>query len=130
MSDLETYNKQADLCNNPSEYVKWLQNIAKPVRVDHSKRTPESSVAGCSAPVWMGGEMQSDGTFTFWFSCDSVFVNGLGKILMDVYNGKNKDEILAIKFRDFGPISKFLLFERKRSFQKFINKIYSIVLNS
>ena len=49
---------------------------------------------------------------------------------MDVYNGKNKDEILAIKFRDFGPISKFLLFERKRSFQKFINKIYSIVLNS
>ena len=130
MSDLDTYNRQADLCTDASQYVAWLQGLARGVRIDHSKRLPHNSVAGCSAPVWIGGEKNSDGTFEFWFSCDSTYVNGLGKILTDVYNGKTKEEIMAIKFRDFGPVSKYLLFERKRSFQKFINKIYSIVLNS
>jgi len=130
MSTLEDYTHQATTINNPQDYVVWLNKLAATVVTSFDGRSDENHVAGCSAPVWIWGEQNADHTYTFHFTCDSKFVNGIGKILTDVYNGKTREEIMQVKFRDFDQVSKFLLFERKRSFQKFINRIYSIALSS
>ena len=130
MSDLQEYTKQAMPITNPTEYVEWLNSIAPDTRVLSEERVDTAFVAGCSAPVWIAGNLNADRKLEFTFACDSRFVRGLGKILTDVYSNKTKEEVLQVKFRDFEHITKFLLFERKRSFQKFINKIYSIALSS
>jgi hypothetical protein len=129
MSSLEEYNAQALPIDNPNDYVAWLNSISDGVLTKVTSRNEVDYVAGCSSPVWITGAKNTDGTYSFTFLSDSKFVNGIGKILTDVYGNKTKQEILQIKFRDFDNITRFLLFERKRSFQKFINKIYSIALS-
>lgn len=129
MSSLEKYNAQALPIDNPNDYVIWLNSLSDGLITKVTSRNEKDYVAGCSSPVWITGAKNTDDTYSFTFHSDSKFVNGIGKILTDVYSNKSKEEILQIKFRDFDNITRFLLFERKRSFQKFINKIYSIALS-
>jgi cysteine desulfuration protein SufE len=73
--------------------------------MDEALKTEETKVRGCTSQVWIVDEVKSgegSGAQTLHFVADSDahIVKGLIAVLMEIYDGRTPQEILAVDIRD------------------------------
>jgi cysteine desulfuration protein SufE len=72
------------------------RNLAPLTEAEHSDA---NKVRGCASQVWLVVERDQTGRLSFRGDSDAHIVRGLIAILLDFYNGRSPDEILAFDAR-------------------------------
>lgn len=65
------------------------------------ERNEETRVRGCASQVWMVIEPQDSGHFTIRAESDAMIVSGLISILVRLFSGASREEILAFDPNSF-----------------------------
>jgi cysteine desulfuration protein SufE len=70
--------------------------------MDAALKTEETKVRGCTSQVWIVDEVRPGPPPTLHFVADSDahIVKGLIAVLMEIYDGRTPQEILAVDIRD------------------------------
>jgi cysteine desulfuration protein SufE len=70
--------------------------------MDEALKTEDTKVRGCTSQVWIVDEVKSGPPPTLHFVADSDahIVKGLIAVLMEIYDGRTPEEILAVDIRD------------------------------
>ncbi|HEX2100293.1 MAG TPA: SufE family protein [Candidatus Synoicihabitans sp.] len=63
-------------------------------RLPEAERTDAQLVPGCTSRVWLVGECEGD-VCRFRADCDSPLVKGLVALLVDIYDGASRKEVVA-----------------------------------
>jgi cysteine desulfuration protein SufE len=108
---MENQNTQQDaritaIINQFSQFSDWesrykfLISMGKELQpMAPEYQTEENKVKGCQSQVWLYSELQ-DGKIHFWGNSDASIVKGIVALLLNIYNDRSPQEILAIK-QDF-----------------------------
>ncbi len=62
--------------------------------IDEQKKQEERLIKGCQSRVWLDTEYR-DGRLWFTADSDAIITKGIISLLIQVYNGRTPDEILA-----------------------------------
>lgn len=62
--------------------------------IDEQKKQDERLIKGCQSRVWLDTEYR-DGRLWFTADSDAIITKGIISLLIQVYNGRTPDEILA-----------------------------------
>jgi sulfur transfer protein SufE len=127
--NLEEYIKIITDINDYSKLVEWINSLSKELEVDPSIRIPSNYVYGCQVSTWLKCTTNNNNIF-FSFDSDSNVAKGVVKILLDVLNGKSKEEIKEIKFYDLREIAARLPTERQKTLQIILNKAHELAHNT
>ena len=122
---LEQYIETISDIKDYSEFVEWINSLAKQLIVDPSIRTPQNFVYGCQVSTWFECSFDRDKVF-FSFDSDSNIAKGVVKILLDVINDLTVEEIKKISFYDFRRLTRLLPTERQRTLQIILNKAHEL----
>lgn len=125
LEQLESYVKLVRDLQDSGLLYQCLMDYGKNITTDIDIRTQQNFVNGCQSQVWITGTCNSD-KWHFKFDSDAIMVKGLGKIVLDTYNGLNKNQIAEITFHQFKPLASTLSTQRQRGLQAIINKIHKI----
>jgi cysteine desulfuration protein SufE len=125
LEQLDSYVKLVKDLRDSGLLYQCLLDFGKDIDTDIDIRTQQNFVNGCQSQVWITGSCKND-IWSFKFDSDAIMVKGLGKIILDTYNGLNKDQISAITFHQFKPLAATLSTQRQRGLQAIINKIHRI----
>lgn len=70
--------------------------------MDEDLKTEETKVRGCTSQVWIIDEVKPGPPLTLHFVADSDahIVKGLIAVLLEIYDGRTPEEILAVDIRD------------------------------
>jgi cysteine desulfuration protein SufE len=73
--------------------------------MDEALKTEETKVRGCTSQVWIVDEVKPGAgstapTLHFIADSDAHIVKGLIAVLMEIYDGRTPEEILAVDIRD------------------------------
>lgn len=93
--------------------------------MDEALKTEETKVRGCTSQVWIVGTTQPGPPPTLHFVADSDahIVKGLIAVLLEIYNGRTPEEILAVDIKQaIGQLG----FEQQLSPNR-ANGLYSMV---
>lgn len=97
--ELTIDEKQTRLVKRFSEMNDWLERYEHLIQLgrslpqmDETLRTPERSLPGCEARVWVDIEIQ-DGRVRYEADSDSLIVRGLIALLISVLDGHSPEEI-------------------------------------
>lgn len=82
------------------EKLSYLISLSKNHNIPDIYKTDEYIVQGCENKVWFHPYF-SEGKCYFYLDSESMIVKGLIKILTDIYNGRDPEEILSIKPNSF-----------------------------
>lgn len=63
--------------------------------LDEALRKPENELSGCENRVWLGHQLQPDGTLHFYGDSEGRIVRGLIAILLTAIEGKSPHRLLA-----------------------------------
>jgi len=125
LEQLESYVKLVKDLRDSGLLYQCLLDYGKDIDTDIGIRTPHNFVNGCQSQVWITGKCKSD-LWYFKFDSDAIMVKGLGKIVLDTFNGLTKEQIATITFHQFKPLAATLSTQRQRGLQAIINKIHKI----
>jgi cysteine desulfuration protein SufE len=125
LEQLDSYVKLVKDLRDSGLLYQCLLDFGKDIDTDIDIRTQQNFVNGCQSQVWITGSCKND-IWSFKFDSDAIMVKGLGKIILDTYNGLTKDQISAITFHQFKPLAATLSTQRQRGLQAIINKIHRI----
>jgi sulfur transfer protein SufE len=125
LEQLESYVKLVKDLRDSGLLYQCLLDYGKDINTDIGIRTPHNFVNGCQSQVWITGKCKSD-LWYFKFDSDAIMVKGLGKIVLDTFNGLTKEQIASITFHQFKPLAATLSTQRQRGLQAIINKIHKI----
>lgn len=95
-------------------------------QMDDALKTPASKVPGCMSQVWMVMGWDGDGKLTLLADSDAQIVRGLIAVVVAVFAGKNRAEILATDIRDvFGRLGldQHLSPNRRNGFFSMVEKV-------
>jgi cysteine desulfuration protein SufE len=101
-------NKQVvQLLENFSLFDDWQDKYSyiidlgkKLTALDESQKTNESKVAGCISQVWLI-TTEKNKKLHFKADSDALIVRGLLAIIIEIFSGKTKEEILNTNFQEF-----------------------------
>jgi cysteine desulfuration protein SufE len=73
--------------------------------MDEALKTEETKVRGCTSQVWIVDEVKPGAgsgppTLHFVADSDAHIVKGLIAVLMEIYDGRTPEEVLAVDIRD------------------------------
>lgn len=125
LEQLESYVKLVRDLQDSGLLYQCLMDYGKNITTDIDIRTQQNFVNGCQSQVWITGTCEAD-RWRFKFDSDAIMVKGLGKIVLDTYNGLTHQEIATITFHQFKPLASTLSTQRQRGLQAIINKIHKI----
>lgn len=122
---LDSYIKLIKDLDDTGMLYQCLLDLSKEIQTDIDIRLPANYVNGCQSQVWITGKC-SENSWSFKFDSDALMVKGIGKIMLDTFNGLTSAEIQNITFHNFKPLAATLSTQRQRGMQAIINKIHQI----
>lgn len=125
LKNLESYIELVKDLKDSGLLYQCLLDYGKNIPTDIDIRTQSNYVNGCQSQVWITGKCDKD-RWTFTFDSDAIMVKGLGKIVLETYNGLTSEQIQSISFHQFKPLAVTLSTQRQRGLQAIINKIHTI----
>lgn len=125
LEKLNSYIKLVTDLNDTGLLYQCLLDLSKDIETDINIRIPNNYVNGCQSQVWITGHC-TDSKWHFKFDSDALMVKGIGKIILDTFNGLASSEIQNITFHNFKPLAATLSTQRQRGMQAIINKIHQI----
>ncbi len=126
LETIHSYTEKFSNIKTEEELYSVLLDLARQVKLDGSIRSKQHFIYGCQANAWLKATKKDD-VWIFSFDSESALIKGVGKIVMDTFNGLSADDILKIKFHSFKGLAAKLNFERQKSLQILINQIHTLV---
>lgn len=106
--------KKQEIIEEFSLYDEWLDKYEYLIELGKSleafpeeKKTEEHLIKGCQSRVWLDAE-EKDGKLYFSADSDAIITRGIISLLIGVYSGRTREEILA---DDFGFVAEIGLKE-------------------
>ena len=106
--------KKQEIIEEFSLYDEWLDKYEYLIELGKSleafpeeKKTEEYLIKGCQSRVWLDAE-EKDGKLYFSADSDAIITRGIISLLIGVYSGRTREEILA---DDFGFVAEIGLKE-------------------
>lgn len=128
LEDLNNIIKQVEELKDSELLYTWIMDIGKSLSKKRKSNIRDSTnfVNGCQSQVWITGSCHND-TWFFDFDSDAFIVQGIGGLVLKVFNGQTADQIKNITFHDFKPFAQTLSTQRQRGLQAIINRIHTLV---
>ncbi len=102
-------DKKQQIIEDFSIYDEWLDKYEYLIELGKNleafpeeKKTEERLIKGCQSRVWLDSELR-DGRLYFTADSDAIITKGIISLLVGVYSGCTKEEIVA---DDFGFIAE------------------------
>lgn len=126
LETITTYTESFSNIKTEDELYSVLLELARQIKTDGTIRSKQHFIYGCQANAWLNAT-KKDGVWIFSFDSESALIKGVGKIVIDTFNGLSTENILKIKFHNFKSLAAKLNFERQKSLQILINQIHTLV---
>ncbi len=101
--------KKQQIVEDFSVYDEWLDKYEYLIELGkgleafpEEKKTEERLIKGCQSRVWLDSE-ERDGRLYFTADSDAIITKGIISLLISVYSGSTKEEIVA---DDFGFVAE------------------------
>jgi cysteine desulfuration protein SufE len=99
-SDIEDIVDEFDLLGDWEERYKYLIDMGKALPdMPEADRTDTNKVKGCVSQVWLVTEPGAD-TLVFRADSDAHIVRGLAALLLRLYSGRSREDILSVDARE------------------------------
>ena len=106
--------KKQEIVDEFSLYDEWLDKYEYLIELGKSlepfpegKKTEERLIKGCQSRVWLDAE-EKDGRLYFTADSDAIITKGIMSLLISVYSGRTREEIIG---DDFGFVAEIGLKE-------------------
>jgi len=121
------YKEDFDLFMTPNEKLEYIFDLGKKhTTLPEEEKNDETFIVGCASPAWLMGECK-EGKLILRGEGSSEMAKGMMTLLLDIFNDREVDEILAFdpaKLNELGII-ELLSPVRQQSLEAFIKKVYS-----
>ncbi len=106
--------KKQEIVDEFSLYDEWLDKYEYLIELGKSlepfpeeKKTEDRLIKGCQSRVWLDAE-EKDGRLYFTADSDAIITKGIISLLISVYSGRTREEIIG---DDFGFVAEIGLKE-------------------
>jgi cysteine desulfuration protein SufE len=95
-AELAELRETFDLLGDWEERYRHLIDLGRGLSpLTDAERTEANKVRGCASQVWLVTEPQPDGRIVFRGDSDAHIVRGLVALVLQLYSGRTREEILA-----------------------------------
>lgn len=100
-TEIEDLVEEFDLLDDWEQRYRYLIDLGKalPALPDH-ERTEANRVQGCVSQVWLVVEPGTDNSVIYRADSDAHIVRGLAALLVRIYSGRSRSDILAVDARE------------------------------
>tara|TARA_R110000765_G_scaffold185007_6_gene290774 strand:+ start:1288 stop:1707 length:420 start_codon:yes stop_codon:yes gene_type:complete len=99
--EIEELVEEFDLLDDWEQRYRYLIDMGKALPpLPDAQRTEESRVQGCVSQVWLIVEPDADGHLVFHADSDAHIVRGLAALLLRLYSGRSREDILSVDARE------------------------------
>mgnify|MGYP003631145623 CR=1 FL=1 len=128
-AEIEDLVEEFDLLGDWEQRYRYLIDMGKALPpLPETERNEATRVQGCVSQVWLVVEHGADGQLEFRADSDAHIVRGLAALLLRLYSGRSRAEILSVDARDvLGRIglSEHLSPQRSNGLASMIGRIRS-----
>ena len=106
--------------------IQYIVDLAKDVEpLDPKYKLESFKIRGCASSLWVV-PMYKEETLNFMHDADSAITKGYAKIVLDIFNGQKREDIVASKeiIKDLG-IVELLTVQRQNGLGSLLNTIQS-----
>ncbi len=106
-AELEDLSAEFEILGDWEERYRHIIDLGRQLEpLDDAERTEANKVRGCASQVWLVTDRRPDGTLVFKGDSDAHIVRGLVAIVLRLYSGRGREEILGFDakgaFADLG----------------------------
>jgi cysteine desulfuration protein SufE len=95
-AELEDLSAEFDILGDWEERYRHIIDLGRQLApLDDAERTETNKVRGCASQVWLVTDKQADDTIVFKGDSDAHIVRGLVAIVLRLYSGRSREDILA-----------------------------------
>lgn len=93
-------------------------------------RIDENLIRGCHSKVWLAATVRANRTY-FYADSDTLITRGLVSLLLRVFNGQNRDDVLSaeLNFIKRSHLERFVGTKRSNGFYAMIDQIKTSIAN-
>jgi len=109
-----------------TDRLQYLVDLARQVEpLDEKFKTEENKIRGCVSNLWLTGKVSPDGKMKYKHDADSYITKGTAKLLIDLCDGQDKNEVSKLVLGDFKwlGIRELLTPQRQIGFAGLIERI-------
>lgn len=109
--------------------LQYLVDKAREVKpMAEQNKTEENRIHGCASKLWIVGEADSENNMHYQVDGDAFITKGTAKVVTDIVNGADKDEVAKLKVEDFVTlgIKELLTMQRQNGLGELIHRIIRI----
>ncbi len=106
--------------------LQYIIDIARDVEPLKDKfKTEKNKIRGCVSNLWVTGKILEDGNMKYRHDAESWITKGTAKIILDIVNGKHKDDVAKLTLDDFMHlgIREMLTMQRQVGYASLIEKV-------
>ena len=102
--------------------AKDLEPLPESVKIDDNR------IRGCASKLWVIGGAKDDGTMIYQVDGDAHISKGTAKVVTDIVNGEQKNEVANLTVESFTPlgIKELLTMQRQNGLGELIDRIIRI----
>lgn len=98
-----------------NDKLEYLIDLAKDTgTLDNKYKINDNKIFGCASNLWVVGEIDADRNIEYKFDADSFITKGTAKLVIDILNKQNANEIAKLKKEDFKPLGIMELLTAQR----------------
>ncbi|MHB8286214.1 MAG: SufE family protein [Caulobacteraceae bacterium] len=95
-AELEDLSAEFEILGDWEERYRHIIDLGRQLApLDDAERTEANKVRGCASQVWLVTDKQADGRIVFKGDSDAHIVRGLVAIVLRLYSGRPREEILG-----------------------------------
>ncbi len=95
-AELEDLSAEFEILGDWEERYRHIIDLGRQLApLDDAERTEANKVRGCASQVWLVTDVQADGKIMFKGDSDAHIVRGLVAIVLRLYSGRPREEILG-----------------------------------
>tara|TARA_R110002124_G_scaffold185158_3_gene352623 strand:- start:1102 stop:1521 length:420 start_codon:yes stop_codon:yes gene_type:complete len=100
-TEIEELVEEFDLLDDWEQRYRYLIDMGKALPpLPDEQRTEASRVQGCVSQVWLIVEPAEDNSLVFHADSDAHIVRGLAALLLRLYSGRSREDILSVDARE------------------------------
>jgi len=94
-------------------------------------KTDENKIRGCISNLWITGKILNDDTVWYKHDADSHMTKGTAKVILDIVNGEQRDEVAKLTLDSFKTlgIKELLTMQRQVGFASLIERVIKVAQN-
>ena len=106
--------------------LQYLVDKAKEVEpLPDAAKIDSNRIHGCASKLWIIGGANEDNHMHYLVDGDAFITKGTAKVVTDIVNGADKDEVAKLTVEDFTPlgIKELLTLQRQNGLGEIITRI-------